>query len=215
VSMQRREGGDGGRGMPPTPGAGAWRDARLVRAHVGGTRGLVFGADCRGNRENRCVGRWRTLLLPTTGSGSRLRLNVSFNFTHEVRPFSATRTIAELARVTDENGEYIRLLWGRHARWRGSSHPPRADAEHVAGNHLGQTRQAFPGCGAWAVPRRTASQMASAIKACAGSPCCAAAVSRLLRRSLLQRLLQRALSTAELVHLRHERLTARSDGIGT
>jgi hypothetical protein len=41
--------------MPPTPGAGAWRDARLVRAHVGGTRGLVFGADRRGNRE-RCVG---------------------------------------------------------------------------------------------------------------------------------------------------------------
>ena len=26
-------------------------------------------------------------------------MNVSFNFTHEVRPFSATRTIAELARV--------------------------------------------------------------------------------------------------------------------
>jgi len=55
----------------------------------------------------RCVGRWRTLLLPTTGSGSRLRLNVSCKFTHEVRPFLATRTIAELARVTDENGEYI------------------------------------------------------------------------------------------------------------
>ena len=49
MSMQRREGGDGGRGMPPTPGAGAWRDARLVRAHVGdmpSTSASTSGARC-------------------------------------------------------------------------------------------------------------------------------------------------------------------------